>query len=203
MRGAGCPRQDCCRVRPRCDGRDGHVCPPDGRDRYAGTPRAGGLAGDVRGHACGDGSDRRLLEAGLARARRRLHPGVNECAARAECSGAQKRQDRRQVARRLVGSGADPQQLCAARADSGVARSHPDPQATGPRAQSAHAAHSENAGGRQSQADGSHQRCPRPEWTGDPHRPGRGRDRSGAPHRSDRTGSRPPARSWCRPCTGG
>ena len=48
------------------------------------APGVGRLAHGPRLHARGDGSHRRVLEAGVARAGRALHAGIGECDAHSE-----------------------------------------------------------------------------------------------------------------------
>ena len=82
----------------------------------AGSARTGGLADRGGLHARGDGGDRRVLEAGVARPRRRrvVHAGARQRAAHPERSGPQERPERRGLDRRPVGARADSGQLRAA-----------------------------------------------------------------------------------------
>ena len=68
----------------------------------------------ARLHARGDGGHGRVLEAGLARARRRLRAGAGQRRAHPQRARAQDRRKRRDVDRRPAGARADPRQLRAA-----------------------------------------------------------------------------------------
>ena len=161
LRRLGCPREDGRRLCAQHVGRDGHLRTPHGLDEYSRTARTRGLADGAWRHARGDGSNRRLLEAGVACPRRPRDPRARQCHAHPEHPGSEERQERCDVDRRSPGAGADSQQLRPANAHPGTARSHPHAQAAGARDRAAHAASTEDPRGRQCQADGSDQRHPR------------------------------------------
>jgi len=77
-----------------------------------GVARTGAVAERSAGDARGDGSHRRLLEAGVARARGRVHADPRQCDAHPEYPRAQERHERRHLDRRPARARADPQQFC-------------------------------------------------------------------------------------------
>ena len=89
----------------------------------------------LRRRARRDGGHRRVLEAGVARARRPLRAGAGQRRARQERARAQDRRQRRDVAGRPAGPWPDPRQLRAAGGGAGAARAHAHAQAVRARAQ--------------------------------------------------------------------
>ena len=135
VRRVGCPLAARERVRAHRGRPEGHDGASGVRDHDDGPARTGGVADRGGLHTRGDGSDRRVLEAGVAHPRRRsvVDAGARQRAAHPERSGPQERPEGRCLDRRPVGARADPGQLCAAGPDPGVARPDADPQAAGPR----------------------------------------------------------------------
>ena len=136
------------------DGKD--ESEPRGASLFNGNARslgAGGLVGGARDHARGDGGHRRLLEADLAHPGGQVRAGARECCAHSQCSRPQERRQRRGVDLRSARTRPDTGELRAASPDSGRARSDADENAAGTRGRPTYSAHSENAGGRQHQAD--------------------------------------------------
>ena len=121
---------------------------------------AGGLVGGRAVHARGDGSDGRVLEAGLARARGAVRARPGQRAAHSQRAGSQERHERCDVDRGSAGPRLDPRQLRAAGADPGTARPHAHAQTARPRDRPAYAAHPKDAGGCQYEADPGRQRHP-------------------------------------------
>jgi len=80
------------------------------------------LADGSQGHACGHGGDGRLLEAGLARALRRLQADFGQCGPYPQRSGPQKRRQRCDLDRRSLGARVGARELRAATTHSGIAR---------------------------------------------------------------------------------
>ncbi len=112
-----------------------------------------GVAGVGRLHACRDGGDRGLLEAGLAHPeRRRLRADPGQRGARQERAGPQDRHQRRDLAGRSAGAWPGPRQFCARRRNAGATRSAAHPQATGARAGQPRPAAAADPGRRQYQA---------------------------------------------------
>ena len=103
-------------------GAHGHVRASHGLDDDPWAARIGRVAHGARLYARRDGGHGRVLEAGVARARRALHAGAGQRDAHPQRAGAQERHERCDVDRRSAGARADPQQLRAARADPGAAR---------------------------------------------------------------------------------
>ena len=162
VRRVGCPLSVRERVRAHRCGSEGHDRAPGVCDYDGGSARTGGLADRGGLHARGDGGDRRVLEAGVARPRRRrvVHAGARQRAAHPERSGPQERPERRGLDRRPVGARADSGQLRAAGPDPGTARPDADPQATGPRDHAAHATPAEDARRREREVDARGHRHP-------------------------------------------
>src|SRR4051794_38195722 len=88
----------------------------------------------LSGHARGHGSHRRVLEAGLGGAGRRLRAPPGQCSACQDRARAQNRRERRGLARRLARARAHSAQLRPAARGAGAARPHPHAQAAHPRA---------------------------------------------------------------------
>ena len=88
----------------------------------------------LRRRARRDGGHRRVLEAGVARARRPLRAGAGQRRAREERARAQDRRQRRDVAGRPAGPWPDPRQLRAAGCRAGAAHAHAHAQAVRARA---------------------------------------------------------------------
>ena len=84
------------------------------RHHHLGAAGPGRLARELRRRARRDGGHRRVLEAGVARARRPFRAGAGQRRARQERARAQDRRQRRDVARRPAGPRPDPRQLRAA-----------------------------------------------------------------------------------------
>ena len=156
-------------IYPRCAGLDVHkqtvvACvriagdgPPLQEVRTFDTTTSGllalcRLARVLRRRTRRDGGHRRVLEAGVARARRPLRAGAGQRGAREERARAQDRRQRRDVAGRPAGARPDPRQLRAAHGRAGAAHADAHPQAVRARASLARAAHREAARGRQHQA---------------------------------------------------
>src|SRR5271166_3465739 len=144
---------DC--VRPKGSIGVGAVC-----DHDAGPFGAVGVAGRDQDHPCGDGSDGRLLEAGLARAVPRLQPDSRQRLAHPQRAGPQERRQRRDLDRRPSRPRADPRQFRAAAADPGPARPDPHAARADARDRPSHPADSGDAGGGQHQAGLGHFRHP-------------------------------------------
>src|SRR5262245_28772327 len=111
---------------PSLDNFAGSASPADDDPRSAGTC---GLAGAGRVHACGDGGDWCLLEAGLAHAGRAVPTDPGQRGAYQGSAGTQERYERCDLDCRSAGAWPGSGKLCAATADPRTARSDADEKA--------------------------------------------------------------------------
>ena len=149
------------RVRAHRCGSEGHDRAPGVCDYDGGSARTGGLADRGGLHARGDGGDRRVLEAGVARPRRRrvvhLVPPTRSTSGTFRAARATGTTRPGSPTCWRTGSAG---QLRAAGPDPGTARPDADPQATGPRDHAAHATPAEDARSREREVDARGHRHP-------------------------------------------
>jgi hypothetical protein len=126
-------------------------------ESLAGSPV---LAAFPEGHPCGDGIDRRLLEAGMERAGRALHDSAGELEALPGRTGEEDGYDRCRVAGRSAAVRAAEKQFHTAERDSRTARSDPLAGASSRRRQSGAEPAGAGTGRRQHQVRRGGQRHP-------------------------------------------